>query len=333
MKLIIQIPCLNEEKTLPAVLASLPTQLEGITAIETLVIDDGSSDHTVEIAQHHGVDHIVRHPRNLGLAKAFQTGLETALKLGADVIVNTDGDNQYPAGAIADLVAPVVAHQADIVIGNRQVHTIDHFSPTKKLLHALGTAVVRGVSDTTVEDAVSGFRAYSREAALRLTILTRFSYTLDTIIQAGKMGLTVVSVPISTNDPTRPSRLQRNMWHFVKAQAATILRLYVFYEPLKTFSYIASPFLLVGLLLLGRFALAYLVGDGNRFVQSVSIGVGLFVVGVLIFLVGVLADMQSKHRQLTQETLYRLKKMELRPGEAQKQPYDQPTGEKPISKF
>lgn len=327
MKLIIQIPCLNEEKTLPAVLASLPTQLEGITTIETLVIDDGSNDHTVEIAQQHGVNHIVRHPRNLGLAKAFQTGLETALKLGADVIVNTDGDNQYPAGAIADLVAPVVAHQADIVIGNRQVQTIDHFSLTKKLLHAVGTAVVRGVSGTTVEDAVSGFRAYSREAALRLTILTRFSYTLDTIIQAGKMGLTVVSVPINTNDPTRPSRLQRNMWHFVKAQAATILRLYVFYEPLKTFSYIASPFLLVGLLLLGRFALAYVVGDGNRFVQSVSIGVGLFVVGVLIFLVGVLADMQSKHRQLTQETLYRLKKMELRPGKTEKQPYDQPTGE------
>lgn len=311
MKLIIQIPCLNEEETLPAVLQGLPQHIDGIDQIETLIIDDGSTDNTVKVAQTLGVHHIVRHPTNRGLAIAFQTGIEACLRLGADIIVNTDGDNQYPATAVADLVIPVLNQQADIVIGNRQVSQIPHFSPLKKFFQSLGTSVVRRVSGTNIEDAVSGFRAYSREAALRLTILTSFSYTLDTVIQAGKMGLTVASVPVKTNDPTRPSRLQRNMWHFIKAQAATILRLYVFYEPLKTFSYIATPFLLVGIILLGRFGYYYLIERADRFEQSVSIGIGMFVVGILIFLVGVQADIISRHRLLTQETLYRLKKIDL----------------------
>lgn len=311
MKLIIQIPCLNEEQTLPAVFEGLPTHIDGIDCIETLIIDDGSTDNTIAVAQSLGVNHIVRHTRNLGLARAFQSGLEASLRLGADIIVNTDGDNQYPATAVADLVAPVLNHEADIVIGDRQVATIPHFSPLKKWFHWLGTWVVRNVSGTEIHDAVSGFRAYSRDAALRLNILTQFSYTLDTVIQAGKMGLIVTSVPVQTNTPTRPSRLQRNMWHFIKAQAATILRLYVFYEPLKTFSYIAAPFLLAGLILLGRFGYYYIAERANRFIQSVSIGIGLIVVGILIFLVGVQADIISRQRLLTQETLYRLKKMEL----------------------
>ncbi len=309
MKLIIQIPCLNEEETLPAVLADLPQAIDGITTIETLIIDDGSSDQTVAVARSLGVDHIVRHPQNRGLAKAFQSGLEASLRAGADIIVNTDGDHQYPGRAIPDLVAPLLAHEADIVIGDRQIEAIPHFSPLKKWMSSLGNWVVRNVSGTDVRDAVSGFRAYTREAALRLDILTQFSYTLDTLIQAGRQGLAVKSIPIATNEPTRPSRLQRSMWHFVKAQAATILRLYVFYEPLRTFSYIAAPFLFCGLFFLGRFLVAWLRTGADRFTQSVSIGTGLMVAGLLIFLVGVQADIASKHRQLTQEYLYRMKKM------------------------
>lgn len=311
VKLIIQIPCYNEEKTLPAVLADLPRALPGIDVIETLIVDDGSGDRTVAVAQEWGVDHIIRHPRNRGLAAAFATGLEAALSRGADIIVNTDGDHQYPGEAIEALVRPLLDEEADIVIGDRQVQKIPHFSPLKKRFHGVGSWVVRSVSGTDVSDAVSGFRAYSREAALRLDILTQFSYTLDTLIQAGKLGLTIRSVPIETNRPTRESRLQRNMWHFIKAQAATILRLYVFYEPLRTFSYVAAPFLLVGTLLIGRFLVNWLLTGENRFVQSVAIGSGAFVAGLLIFLVGVQADITAKHRQLTQETLYRLKKMTL----------------------
>ena len=311
MKLIIQIPCLNEAETLPRVLAELPQHIAGVDVIETLIIDDGSSDGTAEIARQLGATHVVRHKRNQGLARAFQTGLETSLRLGADIIVNTDGDHQYPATAIVDLVTPILREQADLVIGDRQVQEIAHFSPLKKLFHHWGNRVVRRVSGTAVTDAVSGFRAYTREAALRLTLLSQYSYTLDTIIQAGKLGLIVTSVPIATNDPTRPSRLQRNMWHFIKAQASTILRLYVFYEPLRTFTYIAAPFVLMGSALLARFLYFYITTGINRFVQSVSIGIGLLVVGVLIFLVGVQSDVASKHRQLTQEVLYRLRKREL----------------------
>ena len=290
----------------------LPRSIPGVDRVETLIIDDGSTDQTVQVARSLGIDHIIQHPRNLGLARAFRTGLEASLKLGADIIVNTDGDHQYPGTAIPDLVAPLLSHEADIVLGDRQVTTIPHFSPLKKFFLRFGAWVVRNVSTTTVSDPVSGFRAYSREAALRLNILTQFSYTLDTIIQAGKQGLIIKSVPIETNDPTRPSRLQKSMWHFIKAQAATILRLYVFYEPLRTFTYIATPFFLAGLLLLLRFIWVYLTAvDANRFVQSVTIGSGLLIISILIFLVGIQADIASKHRQLTQETLYRLKKMEF----------------------
>lgn len=311
MKVIIQIPCLNEAETLPTVLKSLPHTLAGVDCLETLIIDDGSSDNTAEIAQQLGVNHIIRHPRNLGLARAFQSGLEACLRLKADIIVNTDGDNQYPAGYIPDLVAPILSGRADIVIADRQTNTIPHFSPLKKWLQLLGSWLIRNISNTNVPDAPSGFRAYSREAALHLNVLTNYSYTLETIIQAGKQGLAIVSLPIHTNPPTRPSRLQRSSWHFIRAQSSTILRLYAFYEPLRTFSYVALPFLLTSLMLLGRFFIAYLVGDGGRFVQSVSIGTGLLVVSMLIALFGVQADISSKHRQLTQEILYRLRRLEF----------------------
>ena len=311
MKLIIQIPCYNEAETLPATLLDLPHHVPGITCLETLVIDDGSSDGTAAVAQSLDVTHVVRHRKNLGLAKTFQTGLDAALRLGADVVVNTDGDNQYPGEYIAHLVAPILRSEADIVIANRQVAGIDHFSPVKKLLQKLGSWTVRTVSGTNVPDAPSGFRAYSRDAALRLNVLTHYSYTLDTIIQAGKMGLTIVSVPVWTNGPTRPSRLQKSAWHFVKAQASTIMRLYAFYEPLRTFSYIALPFMLVGSGALLRFLYFFVLGRGQGHVQSIIIGTGLLLVGVLVLLFGIQADIASKHRQLTQEVLYRLKKMDL----------------------
>lgn len=313
MKLIIQIPCYNEAETLPDTLADLPRHIPGVDCIETLVIDDGSRDDTAVTAQKLGVNHIVSHPQNLGLARAFQTGLDACLRLGADIIVNTDGDHQYPGRFILDLAGPVVVGEADIVVGDRQIDKIPHFSTVKKRLQKLGSWLVRTVSGTDVPDAPSGFRAYSREAALRLNILTRYSYTLETIIQAGKMGLTVVSVPIEVNETIRPSRLQRNMWHFIKAQAGTIMRLYAFYEPLRTFSYIAMPFILAGLGLWARFGYFFLVGQSGvgRFAQSITVGTGLLLVGVITLLFGIQADITGKHRQLTQEMLYRLKKMEI----------------------
>jgi glycosyltransferase involved in cell wall biosynthesis len=320
VKLIIQIPCYNEAQSLPQTVADLPSHISGIDCIETLVIDDGSTDETAEIARNLSINHIVQHRQNLGLARAFQTGLDAALRLGADIIVNTDADNQYPGRYIPELVAPVLAGTADIVIANRQTENIPHFSPFKKFLQKLGSWTVRTVSNTDVPDAVSGFRAYSRDTALRLNILTSFSYTLDTIIQAGKMGLIIQSIPVETNGPIRPSRLQRSMGHFIKAQASTIIRLYAFYEPLRTFSYIALPFVLSGLGLWGRFFYAYLNNAANQFIQSVTIGTGLLLVGLLIFLFGVQADITSKHRQMTQETLYRLKKLELGQQQQEKPP-------------
>lgn len=321
VKLIIQIPCYNEAQTLPDTLAGLPTSIPGIDCLETLIIDDGSRDDTVAVAKSLGVDHIICHPQNRGLAQAFQTGLDACLRMGADIIVNTDADNQYPGRFIADLIQPVLHDGVDIVIGNRQVDGIAHFSPVKKGLQKLGSWMVRTVSGTAVPDAASGFRAYSREAALRLNILSRYSYTLETIIQAGKLGLSIKSVPIETNAPTRPSRLQRNMWHFIKAQASTIMRLYAFYEPLRTFSYIAAPFLLVGLGAWLRFFYFYYTRQNpTGHIQSITIGSGLILVGVITLIFGIQADIAGKHRQLTQETLYRLKKMELAEAAKEKRP-------------
>src|SRR6187399_3285095 len=240
MKLIVQIPCLNEESTLPATIADIPREIPGIDSVELLVIDDGSTDRTVEVAREHGVEHVVRLTNNKGLAAGFQAGLDACLKLGADVIVNTDADNQYDGRDIPKLVAPIVAGDADMVVGDRQVTTIEHFSPVKKLLQRLGSWVVRRASDTTVPDTTSGFRAYNREAALQLQVVSKFTYTLETIIQAGKMTVAIDHVPIRTNAKTRESRLFPSMWSYVRRNGVSIFRIYSMYEPLKVFMTLAA---------------------------------------------------------------------------------------------
>lgn len=314
MKLIVQIPCYNEEETLPAVLDSIPRQVPGVDEVRVLVIDDGSDDNTVEVARQYGADYIVRHTTNKGLARTFRTGLDACLCLNADIIVNTDGDNQYPQKDIPRLIAPVVTGDADIVVGDRQTWTIREFSPLKKLLQAWGSRVVRAVSGTSVADAPSGFRAYSREAALRLVSLTSYSYTVENVIQAGKLGLVTVNVPVEINPQTRPSRLKKSTWDFVKKQTATILRLYALYEPLRTFFYISLPFGLAGLFLILRFLYFQFFTEHagvGRHVQSLVIGGTLLTVGLLLFVFGVLADLIAANRRLTEETLYRLRKLEM----------------------
>jgi glycosyltransferase involved in cell wall biosynthesis len=316
MRLIIQIPCYNEEETLPATLADIPSNVPGVDVVETMVIDDGSTDNTVDVARRLGVNYMIRLPGHKGLATAFQAGLDACLKLGADIIVNTDGDNQYPQADIPRLVNPILRNDADITIGDRQVHTVPHFSPLKKWLQRWGSWVVCIASGTQVPDATSGFRAYSREAALRLSLLTRYTYTLETIIQAGKKGLRVAYVPIQVNQPTRDSRLIRSNWTYVKQSAATILRLYAFYEPLRTFSYISLPFVIVGLFALARFGYFYVTGQSGigRHVQSVVVGGTLLTLGFLLFILGVIADLIAANRMLIEETMYRIKRMEIAQG-------------------
>src|SRR6478735_1929767 len=268
MKLIIQIPCLNEEETLPATLADLPRELPGFDVVEWLVIDDGSTDRTVEVARENGVHHIVRLTNNKGLASGFQAGLDAALKLGADVIVNTDADNQYYGPDIAKLVAPIVAGEADMVVGDREVMTIEHFSPLKKSLQRLGSWVVRQASATTVPDTTSGFRAYNREAAIQIMVVSKFTYTLETIIQAGKLLVAIDHVPIRTNPKTRESRLFPSVPAYVRRNALSIFRIYAQYEPLRVFWSLA---LLIGLASIGvwiRFAVSYVEGNGKGHVQS-----------------------------------------------------------------
>lgn len=313
MKLIVQIPCLNEEETLPAALATIPRVIPGIDEIEILVIDDGSTDRTIEVARQHGVHHVVRHVGNKGLAEAFQSGVDACLRLGADIIVNTDGDNQYPQEAIPELVAPILAHRADIVIGDRQTDTIAHFSPSKKALQKFGSWVVRKGSGTNVPDAPSGFRAYSREAALRLNIITKHSYTLETIIQAGKKNLVIESIPVRTNLVTRPSRLMRGTYDYIKKQGATIVRIYAMYEPLKFFVLAGASLCALGVLFLLRYFFYRLTGaaTGPRYIQSVIAGGSLLTIGILIALIGLVADLIASVRRLQEDTLYRVKKMEL----------------------
>jgi len=316
MKLIIQIPAYNEEQTLPQVLAELPRQIPGIDQIEILVIDDGSKDRTTEVAEACGVHHIVRHTSNKGLAAVFQTGIDAALRLGADIIVNTDGDNQYPGDQIPALVAPILERRADIVIGDRQPHTIEHFSMQKRILQRVGSWVVRRASNTEVPDSVSGFRALSREAALRIFVTSEFSYTVENLIQAGKRRLTVAHVPIRTNPETRASRLHKGNWNFVKRQASTIVRTYATYEPFKTFSYIAAPFVVMGILFLLNAAYVFI---GRRIfedftrdnLQSLTLGTGFLVLGFIVFLIGLVADRIGGNRRMLEELLYRVRLAEL----------------------
>lgn len=306
MKLIIQIPCYNEEDSLPVTLASLPRQISGFDVVEWLVIDDGSRDRTAEVAAAHGVDHIVRHKVNKGLAAAFQTGLNACLERGADVIVNTDADNQYPGEFIPALVRPIVEGRADMVIGDRQIDQIPHFSPVKKLLQRWGSAVVRIASDTDVPDAPSGFRALTQEAALKINIFTRYTYTLETIIQAGMHNLSIAHVPITVNPKLRDSRLIRSTPRYILRSALNILQLYTIYRPLRLFLYIALPFFIVGGGLWLRFFVIYLAGESERGsnIQSIVIGAVCILLSFIIALFGLLGELVSINRRLHEETLY-----------------------------
>lgn len=313
MKLIIQIPCLNEAETLPATLADLPRHVQGIDTIEWLVIDDGSRDATSAVARAHGVHHIVRFTRNKGLAAAFTAGIDAALKAGADLIVNTDADNQYAGADIPRLVAPLIAGQADICIGDRNIRDIQTMSWPKKRLQHLGSWVVRQVSNTQVPDTTSGFRAYTREAALRMTIVSEFSYTLESIIGAGKKRMAIAHVEVSTNARTRPSRLFSSMFAYIKQSAATIVRIYTMHEPLKVFSYIGGLVFLVGFAISVRFLYFWLQGDtyGDRHLQSLILSAVLMIVGFQIVIIGLVADAIAGTRKLLEDLLYRVRKIEL----------------------
>jgi glycosyltransferase involved in cell wall biosynthesis len=314
MKLIIQIPCLNEEQTLPATLADLPRTVEGFDTVEWLVIDDGSTDRTVEVAIEHGVDHIVRLTNNKGLAAGFQAGLDASLKLGADVIVNTDADNQYHGADIPKLVAPIVRGEADMVVGDRQVMTIEHFSPLKKMLQRLGSWVVRQASTTTVVDTTSGFRAYNREAALSMFVASKFTYTLETIIQAGKQLVAVTDVPIRTNPKLRESRLFPSMGAYVRRNTVSIFRIYAQYEPLRVFWLAASVFGVLAIALWVRFFWSYLFGSGHGHVQSLIVGGVLFNLAMLLGALGVIGDLLAAQRTLSQRTFERVRRIELQLG-------------------
>jgi glycosyltransferase involved in cell wall biosynthesis len=315
MKLIIQVPCLNEEEQLPVSLGALPRQVEGFDVVEWLVIDDGSTDRTVEVAREHGVDHIVQFTSNKGLAYAFQAGLDACLKLGADVIVNTDADNQYSADDIPALVAPIVAGEADMVIGDRNVMAIEHFSVVKKNLQRLGSWVVRRASGTSVPDATSGFRAYNREAALGLTVVSKFTYTLESLIQAGKSFTTVGHVPVGTNEKMRESRLFGSMGTYVRRNMAAIFRIYAGYEPLFVFTVLASILGVAALAAWAPFLWDWLVnGDRSGHVQSIMLGGVLFVASIQVFALGVIADLIAAHRIVSQRTLERVRRIELELG-------------------
>jgi glycosyltransferase involved in cell wall biosynthesis len=315
VKLIVQIPALNEEEHIAEVIQHVPRSIPGIDVVEVLVIDDGSIDNTVAVAKAAGADHVISHTARRGLAYAYQTGIDTCLRLGADIIVNTDADHQYPGDEIPRLVAPILAKKADMVVGDRQVQQLEHFSPIKKFLQYIGSGVVRWASGTDVPDTVSGFRALSREAALRTFVTSDFSYTIEVLIQAGKRKLAIHHVPIRTNIVTRQSRLFTTNWNFIKRQAATIARTYATYEPLKSFSYLATPFLLAGLILLGRAAYVYI---GRNFFgleatndQALSVGSTALILGFIIFLFGVIADRIGGVRRVEEEVLYRLRRAEI----------------------
>jgi len=305
MKLVIQIPCFNEEATLAATLADLPRQVDGFDIVEVVVIDDGSSDRTVQVASENGVEHIVHFATNRGLATAFKAGLDKALELGADVVINTDADNQYPASAIADLVQPILEGKADVAIGARDIEGISHFSPSKKRLQRIGSWIVRQFSGLDVADATSGFRAFSRRAALRINILTRYTYTLETLIQVGRQNLAVASVPIKTNPPTRESRLISSNRTYIWRSALTILRMFVTYAPLKVLGTFGAALFGLGTLIGLRFLYYYVTAGGQGHIQSLILAAILTIIGFQVGVLGVLADLSATNRILLEELLVR----------------------------
>jgi glycosyltransferase involved in cell wall biosynthesis len=312
VKLVIQIPCLNEEETLPATLAALPRCVEGIDEIEIVIIDDGSTDATAEVARSLGVRHVVRAPVNQGLARAFSAGLDYALKLGADIIVNTDADGQYRGDQIQLLIDPILHHEADLVIGDRRPGRLAHFSPAKRLLQVIGSWVVRQLSGTRIPDATSGFRAFSREAALKMNVVSDFTYTLETIIQAGKKQLSITHVPIDVNPETRPSRLFPGIPSYIVRSAATLVRIYALYEPLRVFTIIGLTLLAGGAVIGGRFVFYYFTDGGDGHIQSLILAAVLILAGFQTVLIGLLADLIGSSRRMLEDTLLRLRRLELR---------------------
>ncbi len=320
MRLVVQVPCLNEEETLPAVLETIPTQIPGIDEIIVLIIDDGSSDRTVEVAQAHGVTHFVRHARNRGLGRSFHDGVQRALELGADIVVNTDGDNQYPQERITDLVQPIIAGTADIVIADRQVHLVEHFSGPKVLLQKIGSRIVNKAAGTDLPDAASGFRAYSRESLMLLNTITRFSYCMETIIQAGNKKLAIASVPIRTNAKTRESRLFKSTYQHVLKSAGAIIRAYIMYKPYVIFSAFAVLFGVLGLLPFVRYAILQLEDNPGSHLQSLLVGTVLLVMSFLSVIIGIVGDLLRTNRSLIEDTLEHTKKMRFGVGDAATQP-------------
>ncbi|KVQ54253.1 glycosyltransferase family 2 protein [Burkholderia territorii] len=310
MKLIIQVPCFNEAATLPIALAALPRRIPGFDRVEWLIIDDGSSDGTIEVARAAGVDHIIRHPRNRGLARAFMTGLEACLQRGADVIVNTDADNQYNAADIPALVRPIYVGDADIVVGARPIDEIAHFSPLKKALQKIGSWVVRAVSRTDIPDTTSGFRAYSRHAAQRLTVFSNYTYTLETIIQAGQRDMSIVSVPIRVNGFLRPSRLVKSIGSYVMRSTHTILRIFVIYRPAAFFGTLGTIVLGAGVATALRFVYFWATGHGTGHVQSLILASILVGAGFQTLLIAIVADLLSTNRKLLEDVRFMVKQMQ-----------------------
>ena len=313
VKVVVQIPCLNEEATLALVLSTIPTHIDGVDEIDVLIIDDGSTDRTVEVARENGVTHIVKHTRTMGLARSFQDGVEYALAHGADIVVNTDGDNQYPQERIGDLVAPILAGRADIVIGDRQTQSIAHFSPFKKAMQRFGSWVVNRAAGTKLPDAASGFRAYSRYSLYRLNIVTQFSYCMETIIQAGNKRLAIESVPVTTNPKTRESRLFSNMFEHMMKSGQAILRSYIMFKPWSVFRALALTFGILGLIPFVRFLILRIMGNDGNHIQSLILGGALISGALLAIALGVLSDLLKTNRVLAEDQLERLKTQQYGP--------------------
>jgi glycosyltransferase involved in cell wall biosynthesis len=311
MKLVIQVPCLNEEKTLPLVLESMPKKIKGIDEIQVVIIDDGSTDNTIKVAKKYGVKHIVKHAKNMGLARSFHDGINYALSIGADIVVNTDGDNQYPQGRIGDLVQPILHGEAEIVIGDRQTSKIAHFTLFKKWMQRFGSYVVNKAAGTNVPDTASGFRAYSKQALMRLNIVTQFSYCMETIVQAGHKHIPIVSIPVITNRKTRESRLFKNIWQHMYKSGTAIIRSYIMYRPHLIFMSLGTVMLFFGAIPFVRYGLLYLNGDRGSHLQSLMLGAVILFAAMMAYALAILSDIIRTNRTLHEDTLERIKKLQF----------------------